>query len=285
MKRSAYIFWLIEVYSLLAASILVPGCMSSSENIQDVVSNQAPNNYPGCQRHAVVCGLLTTADGAECPGADVDCTTTATWCEDEGIPYIKLRDDKATIAGAKAALIEQTKGYTVDDYLFVATSGHGTRRIDQSGDEADGYDEGIVMYDEIWWDDDVAEFVREHIPPCRIDFISDTCHSEGNYRDLMPDQEPFLIDMDGQLLMGFMRVTPWAGQMVQIAGCPEALYSYGSAKDGGVLTKSLDSTLNGAYTREQWFNATSNAMLGDEQVPVFSTYNASKKFEECAVFH
>lgn len=261
-------------FILMWLLICAQGCASVSceDQQQDI------QVLPKCAYRALCIGVLTTADGVACPGADVDCYTTERWMLDWS--PVAMRDDAATIAGVRSAVNNLSSSLLPDDLFVVTISGHGTRRVDKSGDESDGYDEGLVLYDGVLWDDDLWTILCE-LPPCRILFISDTCHSEGNYRVPKADQEPFLIEPSGQLLFPFMRSEDWSGQLIQIAGCREYAYSYGSVV-GGTLTQTLNTTLEDSLSYRQWFDRT-KSIMGAAQVPVFSTYNATPEFQNAAI--
>jgi metacaspase-1 len=71
------------------------------------------------------------------------------------------------------------------DVVRIQYSGHGTRVPDKDGDEADGYDEALVLYDGIWLDDQVADLLLEMPDGVDLAFISDSCHSGTVSRSLV----------------------------------------------------------------------------------------------------
>jgi len=184
-------------------------------------------------------------------------------------------------------ILAANDGMSPDDLLSVSISGHGIRRMDASGDEADGWDEGLVLADEVWWDDDIWTFLQG-LRPCRIELFTDTCHAEGNWRAIghavtldLFRQAPRYVQLD---LFDDAPATRSESllQIIQFAGCREESYSYGTAS-GGTWTQTLNGVRYGGIKRRAWYNSTA-ALMPMNQPPVFSTYNASKEFTNGIAF-
>lgn len=229
-------------------------------------------------RYAVCVGLTQIQTGdAPCPGCDLDARMVAGWMEDRQV--VLLQNNKATIESVKSVVRDLTMGIKPKDLLTISISGHGTTRPDASGDEANGKDEGLVLWDNVWWDDDVWDFICS-LPPCRIELFTDTCHSEGNWRTLgraLTFGKKFKKEYV-QLEFDFddMRRSQWTGQIVQFAGCREESYSYGN-NSGGTWTKVLNSTKKSGQSRQEWFNA-AKAKMPANQEPAFTQYCADESF-------
>jgi len=269
------------IRTALAILLLAALCGCVTDPVAPPVSNAVPvvirptePAQDAVLRRAVCIGVSNTAGGGNpCPGTDTDARTVAAWMRDR--PITLLLDAAATREGIMAAIREATTGMDAASLLTVSISGHGTQRRDTSGDEADGMDEGLVLWDGVWWDDDVWAFIRT-LPACRVEIISDTCHSAGNWRVLtLGLGEPRYRQMEFDL-GDDRRDEDWPGQLWQVAGCDEGGWSYGSP-DGGTLTQTLDRMRSDGITRHRWFLATSAAMPLKQQ-PAVTTYNATDEF-------
>jgi len=265
----------IPIAACLFAALLT-GCATMPQP-NPVVTITDPGNETGpITRRGVCVGLLTTADGTRCPGADVDARTVAGWMADRRVALVL--DAAATVAGVKTQILMAAYGLMPDDLLSVSFSGHGTQRPDVSGDETDGMDEGLVLFDDVWWDDDMWLFICG-LPPCRLELFTDTCHAEGNWRRLGraihvagPRYVQMELDLGDEVRRG-----EWEGQLIQNAGCREESYSYGIEGYGGTWTQTLDDKRVAGISRLEWFEA-AKAEMPANQEPVFATYNASEAF-------
>jgi len=232
----------------------------------------------GIDRHLVCIGLSTTAEALACPGADVDAWTVYAWGHDRQRAI--LLNSQATRAAVKAMLEAAAKGMGPEDLLTISTSGHGTRRVDKDGDEKSGYDSGLVLWDGVWWDDDIWLFLCA-MPPCRVELITDNCYAEGNWRvvgraltlGLAFPRQYVQLELP---LADARAAADWQGQLAQWAGSRDDDYSYG-APAGGTWTQALDAKLRYGITRTAFFAAAEKVMPG-QQPPVFATYNASPEF-------
>lgn len=63
------------------------------------------------------------------------------------------------------------------DNIVGTYSGHGTNVPDQNGDESDGRDEALCLYDGYLIDDSIREMFKGLHPEATLTFISDSCHS------------------------------------------------------------------------------------------------------------
>ncbi|KAJ1982028.1 Ca(2+)-dependent cysteine protease [Dimargaris xerosporica] len=115
-----------------------------------------------------------------------------------------LTDDQSepkfipTYANIQAACHWLVKDARPGDSLFFHFSGHGGKQRDQSGDEADGFDETILPVDyqtsgQIL-DDQLNEWMVQALPPgARLTAVFDSCHS-GTVLDL-----PYVYNCDGTI--------------------------------------------------------------------------------------
>jgi len=96
-----------------------------------------------------------------------------------------LLDGQATCQAIVSAINFQLRVMRESDSLVISYSGHGTWVRDLNGDEPDAKDECLVPFDFEWndratWitDDLLHDLVQAaKLPPCRVLFVLDSCHS------------------------------------------------------------------------------------------------------------
>jgi len=265
------------------AAFMVTGCSTAPHRARPVVVQSfADESCEATIVRGVHIGVSVDFGNTRCAGADMDARKAQAWLA--GRSTTLLLDGAATLANVQEALLVSARGLRPTDWLIVTLAAHGLQRPDLSGDEEDWKDEGIKLYDVVWWDDDIARFVIENLPPCRILFIADTCHSEGNWRSfarrvtggLYDGREQVQLELD--LGMFQRSVAAWPGELAQIAGCRENASSYGD-RGGGTLHLALDRELRGAGSITEWFDSAYKIVVADRlQEPVLTTYNASDDF-------
>ena len=198
-------------------------------------------------------------DGWSGPLADceIDALEVAKLWEADGISCDALLTEAATRDGAHMALRERTTGMNRDSRLFVALSGHGGQVIDWGGDEADGLDESICLYDGEWSDDETDKALHA-APPIKIIWICDTCHS-----GTMGRGRPVLFSREA--------TEGIRCQVILLAGCSEDKTS-ASTGVGGAWTLALRATWDARMSPVEWFEAASALMDQNEQRPVYAEY-------------
>jgi hypothetical protein len=214
------------------------------------------------ERAGLFTGILSTGkyysygyESLYCPGADVDmwdCKAMAA----ESRPYfvtnaITLLSQQASWLSWREAYTKQTAGMGPEDLLVLSISSHGGREKDKNGDEPDGYDSTICMYDRPVLDDEFWDFITSG-PPIRIfAFSMDSCYSESNLRALWPfgtKRRPFGFNKVQKLA----RAKQWGGSIVLLSACRKDESALGSAK-GGQFTYALR-TVFPAPTVQKWFD-------------------------------
>ena len=78
-----------------------------------------------------------------------------------------------------------------NDHIVLTYSGHGSNVPDTNGDEADGRDEAMCLYDGFLIDDSIRGIIQKLNPEARLTIISDSCFSGTVTR-------AFLTAMDGE---------------------------------------------------------------------------------------
>jgi len=88
-----------------------------------------------------------------------------------------LLDQNATIPKVKKLWKKLISDANAGDTLVLTYSGHGTSTPDRNGDEADGKDEAICLYDGLLIDDTIRDIFAKKKEGVKLVFISDSCHS------------------------------------------------------------------------------------------------------------
>lgn len=112
---------------------------------------------------------------------------------------IVLTDRAATRANVVDALTRFNRTAGPNDTVVFFFSGHGNQVPDRDGDEADGTDETIVLYDGAVTDDDMRTILE---PGAGRDLVAlDSCYSGGFARDLarLPNSAGFYASREDQL--------------------------------------------------------------------------------------
>lgn len=127
------------------------------------------------------------------------------------------------------------------DYIVITFSGHGTHVPDQNGDESDGRDEALCLYDGYLVDDCIREMMKRLHPEANLTFISDSCHSGTVTRSFLsamnkdrylkprflPPQDEYEVLSSRASDIGNKLFYPEEGmQEILISGCLPAEYSY-----------------------------------------------------------
>lgn len=263
MKLSAFRFPLL--------ALLLSGCATPNPN--DVaVAEQAPILTTGTIAHAVCIGLTNVLPAAydgwagECPGCDQDALAMQALCKSAGAAHVTLLlNAQATCAAVEAAIQGEASGLRSNDLLIVTYSGHGGQVPDEDGDEVDGLDETICLYDGQMIDDHIKKILLGLQPGLRILLIADSCHSEGNFRAFV--RAATKVVTLGKY--GHKKIKPllhrktagrvplnekWDKQLIEFAGCREDAYSYGGA-EGGKWSLALAGAYGFAPTLRAFFDA------------------------------
>lgn len=74
------------------------------------------------------------------------------------------------------------------DLVVIQHSGHGTPIRDTSGDEADGMDEAVCLFDGLLVDDRVWDLFSLFKPDVQVLCVFDTCHSGTSFRSMLADR-------------------------------------------------------------------------------------------------
>jgi hypothetical protein len=141
-------------------------------------------------------------------------------------------------ADATAARVLQSLEHAADslqdgDLFVFYYSGHGGQQPDVSGDEADGHDETLVLYDRQLVDDELNDIWLKFSEGVRIVMISDSCNSGTNYRHARGELLPTPMAPVPDDVQDGMRA-----QMIHMGGCRDSSTSSGYLS-GGAFTIAL----------------------------------------------
>ena len=241
-------------------------------------------------RRAVVCGLSCVNPSkwngwtGDCPGTLLDQSRKRKQLE--GLNYDKvlsLTNAEATIYGVTSAAIYAADGLKPDDMLFVFVSGHGGQNPDANGDESDGKDEFVCLYDGALLDDTIWKLLCKVPAGVRVVLEFDTCESRTMYRGVgtakvvRSGKRPH----DYAKAVGVRKQSRTAGdgyfkgRLLVVSGCNDGASSYGSDSGGNLTTcdiKAFASNADASYSA--WF-ATLKRMMPKSQVPYLSEVGES----------
>lgn len=88
-----------------------------------------------------------------------------------------FHNQSVTVSNFKKQLRDHIGSMMAKDILLVYYSGHGTQVYDRNGDEADGYDEALYLYDGPLVDDDLGEILKEIPEGAKVILMFDSCFS------------------------------------------------------------------------------------------------------------
>jgi hypothetical protein len=193
-------------------------------------------------RYAILAGLTRLDPDAydgwdgHCPGCDRDVYRMGRLLHDRGFDGIEvLVNSAATIQGVKEAFVRAAKTLTDGDLLTLYVSGHGGQVDDIDGDEDDGKDETLALYDGEAEDDRIADYLRTIPKGVRVLFLTDSCNSGTNYRGMRRRKRSTPVKLAS-------KSDGFKGSLLHYGGCSDGRYSYGDW-DGGKFTNAMLDTI------------------------------------------
>ena len=212
------------------------------------------------KKYALVVGMETSRYGA-CPGADKDSNTMFSLIKQyvDADNIKRLNNAQATVSAFKKAFTDQIAKVPPDGLLILTYSGHGGQynKSSSAKDETDGRDEFLCLFDGPLIDNDLWEMFGW----CkgRILFVADCCHSGTIYRlpteGAKVDEEVAERDpLEKPFFAKFENVRDVARRMLVISGCGEETISWGDARNGGVLTSSMNRAFNKCLNYREWWS-------------------------------
>jgi len=203
----------------------------------------AINNYPGTQNDLNGCINDQT---------DVEKMLNTSF---PGFTISKFKDSQVTTKCFKDQIRQAIAVLRPGDILLVHYSGHGTYTYDKSGDEADGYDEAVYLFDGMVIDDDIGNAL-ENIPDGAIVvLLFDSCFSGTVTRNPVKNRfvDPGLPPRPHKRV----RFNKDAMNYIVFSGCGEHQTSadaYINGRYNGAFTFYALKTLSPGITYQQWID-------------------------------
>ena len=140
------------------------------------------------------------------------------------------------------------------DVLLVHYSGHGTQVYDKSGDESDGYDEAVYLYDGTVIDDDIGDALKDIPEGATVVLAFDSCFSGTVTRGKIQNryfQNPDLPKRNKKRKRFKKSEMKW----IVFSGCGENQTSadaYINGRYNGAFTYYFLKTLENELTYSEW---------------------------------
>jgi len=201
----------------------------------------AINDYPGSAND--LSGCLNDID-------DVEKMLNAAF---PGFNILKFKDSQVT---RKAFIDNITSAISLlrpGDELAVWYSGHGTYTYDKNGDEQDGYDEAVYLYDGMVIDDDIGAALKNIPDGATVLLCFDSCFSGTVTRN--PHKNRFIDPGLPRREKKRVRFNKAEMNYIVISGCGEHQTSADAYIDGrynGAFTYFALKTLAPGITYNQW---------------------------------
>jgi metacaspase-1 len=206
----------------------------------------AINNYPG-----------TINDLEGCLNDQKDMRR---FLEKLGYTFLLLKDEQATVNNVKAELTKLISTLNEGDKLIFHYSGHGTQIKDKNGDEADGYDEALYLYDGALIDDDLGQILMNTPEGANVLCLFDSCFSGTVTREVNEEKRIKFVKTD-EIRPHFRRshkiVTEKDMKWAVISGCSENQTSADAIFHGrpnGAFTYFLLKSFKSGTTIKEWLN-------------------------------
>lgn len=171
-------------------------------------------------------------------------------------------NNKVTRRSTKEQLEYVIANSVKNDTIIWQYSGHGSRVKDQDGDEHDGYDETLYLYDGNLIDDEINIILQKIPDGVTMLIILDSCFSGTATRGININKVRYV---ESKRTIGRTRrikkALPKSGNWMVISACQEhesAYDAYINGQNHGALSYYLWNTYNVNLTYKQWFNSVLN---------------------------
>lgn len=186
-----------------------------------------------------------------CWGCELDVDNMGRILGSHGYHLHTLKTESATRDNILNTMSDISQKVVEDDIFVFYYSGHGGQQLDTDGDEEDGYDETLIVYDQIIIDDELFEQFKMFPDGVRIVMISDSCNSGTNYKNRrdIPFEKATPLNLFRSF--GTRSRNEAMFQLIHMGGCRDGDASYGY-HGGGEFTIALcqalsDKTFSGSY--------------------------------------
>jgi len=205
-----------------------------------------------------------------------------------GFETNKIIDEQATKNSILTAFENLINGSSAGDVVVFTYSGHGTQVMDTSGDEQDGYDEALYVYDGSLIDDELSSILKNANKDAQIIVISDSCFS-GTVTKMMKSTniKPRFIRTDpipatAVLKNKFLSKSANENMLeILLSGCSDSEYSYDAFINGkwnGAMTANAISLITPEQTYNELYTKLREILPSDEypQTPQLEGTEANK---------
>jgi hypothetical protein len=189
-----------------------------------------------------------------------------------------FKDSQATIDNFSMAVLKAADETETGDNVVIHYSGHGTYLADMNGDEVDGKDEALYLYDGPLVDDDFGALLDHFKPGVKVYVFLDSCFSESATRafNLLPgpSKGKFMRYEDFKIAkkVPHNKLLKTSIKWVVFSGCSEHQTSADAYINGmyeGAATHFLWGCIDRKYTAREWFNEMRKSLPSAEyeQIP------------------
>lgn len=151
------------------------------------------------------------------------------------------------------------KNSAAGDFLLIHYSGHGTQTYDKHGDEEDGYDEALYLYDGMVIDDDIKEALMTIPDGVTVLIMLDSCFSGSATRDVNCGRNKYFQNTElPPRKKKRIRVPRTEMKWLVLSGCREDQTSADAYINGeyhGAFTYYALKALHPGMTYTSWINA------------------------------
>lgn len=180
-----------------------------------------------------------------------------------GFDVTLLLDSQVTGNAFKTAIQNAISSLVAGDVLVITYSGHGTQVYDTNGDEEDGYDEALYLYDGVFTDDQMRSALSGIKDGIHVFYISDSCFSGTITRKIVASDaelgKPRFVVTDpipptAKIVSKFL--TQEDMKEMVLTGCSDTEYSYDAYINGkwnGAMTAFATSCVATNQTYNEFF--------------------------------
>ena len=171
---------------------------------------------------------------------------------------VKVKDSECTVVAVKNKIIDIIHTLKSGDNFIIYYSGHGTQVSDKNGDEKDGYDEALYLYDGALIDDDLG-YILTNLPDgvtCLV--LLDSCFSGTATRSIGKKKYFKLFDVEPHVQKRKSVIKNRDIEWCVISGCSENQTSadaYINGRYNGAFTYFLIKAYKPNMTIKEWFNS------------------------------
>jgi hypothetical protein len=211
-----------------------------------------------------LCFGLTKVDPAryngwdgDCPGCDLDAKRIYKLFESYGWGTALSLNNQCTREAVVQTIEHEASTMSAGDQLVIYISCHGGQTPDMNGDEDDGQDETICLWDGQMLDDDLLDVWNKIPRDVDVIYITDSCNSRTNFK------------MKPRSIGGSVPVV-FSGSLIHLAGCDDGKSSYGG-DDGGVFTNALLASFDPEYSWRVLYDY-AKSLMPRNQLPFIEHY-------------